>query len=137
MSFREKSAWISLLSMSCIYGLYFWSLIRPGAQAGHVHFTGLLDAVIALVVVQTALMITVSIYAPKEAKAPPDERDKLIDAKATRFAYFVLAGSVACACFFGGFNPPIIFNANVLLFILVIAEVLRSGCQIVQYRRSA
>jgi hypothetical protein len=75
--------------------------------------------------------------APKEAKAPRDERERLIDLRATRFAYALLAGSIACACFFGGFNPPIIFNANVLLFILVAAEVLRSGCQIVQFRRGA
>jgi hypothetical protein len=38
---------------------------------------------------------------------------------------------------FGAFDPPIVFNANALLFVLVTAELLRSGCQIIQYRRSA
>jgi hypothetical protein len=137
MSFREKSAWISLASLAGIYAVYFWSIFHSGAGTRGSHYVGLLETVVALAVVQTALMIAVSIFAPKEARTPRDEREKLIDLKATRFAYFVLAGSVACACFFQGFPRPIIFDANAFLFILVVAEILRSGCQIVQYRRGA
>jgi hypothetical protein len=137
MSFREKSAWISLLSMSGIYGLYFWSLSHTVQGTVGFHFGGLLGTIIALAVIQTALTIAVAIFSPKEAKAPRDERERLIDLRAARFAYAALAGSVACACFVGGFNPPVIFNANALLFILVLAEILRSSCQIVQYRRGA
>jgi hypothetical protein len=130
MSFREKTAWISLVSMAGIYAAYFWSLYHSGVR--HI---GLLETVIALVVAQVILTTLVAIFAPKEAKAPRDEREKQIDLKATRLAYFVLAGSVACACFFRGFPRPIIFDANAFLFFLVVAEILRSGCQIVQYRR--
>jgi hypothetical protein len=132
LSFREKTAWISLLSLSGIYAWYFWSAFGSGSRFG-----GLLAAIVALVIVQTVLTVAVAVAAPREAKAPRDERDRLIDLRATRFAYAVLAGCVACACFFGGFNPPVIFNANALLFFLVIAEILRSGCQIIQYRRAA
>lgn len=135
MSFREKTAWISLVSMLAIYGLYFRSVYHTGF--GAFHFGGLLGTIIAVVIVQVTLTVAAAIFAPKDAKAKPDERDKLIDLRSARFAYAVLAGSVACACFFGGFNPPIVFNANALLFILVMAEVLRSGSQIVQYRRGA
>jgi hypothetical protein len=134
MSFREKSAWISLISMSAIYGYYFWSVIHSRSNGG---FGGLLGTIIALVFVQTVLTIAVAVFAPKEAKARADEREKLIELKATRFAYAGLATSVALACFFAAFNPPILFNTNALLAILVCAEVMRSGCQIVQYRRSA
>jgi hypothetical protein len=134
MSFREKSAWISLISMTAIYGYYFWSVVHSRPHAG---FGGLLGTIIALVFVQTILTIAVAIFAPREAKAPRDERERLIELKATRFAYAGLATSVACACFFAAFNPPILFNTNALLFILVVAEIMRSGCQIVQYRRSA
>ena len=136
MPFREKTAWISLLSMTAIYAVYFSSEIR-GRHFGGTHFGALLGTVIALAIVQTTLTVAVAVLAPKEAGAPRDERDRLIDLRSTRFAYAVLAGSMACACFFGGFNPPIIFSTNALLLILVIAEVLRSGCQIVQYRRGA
>src|ERR1700719_613628 len=137
MSFREKSAWISVLSMSGIYGFYFWSVIHAGPKAGGFHFGGLLQTIIALVVLQVALTIAVAIFTPKEAKAPRDERDKLIELRAMRVAYSGLATAVALACFFGAFNPPIVFNTNALLFILVTAEILRSACQIVQYRRGA
>ena len=136
MPFREKSAWISLLSMSGIYGLYFLSVIQ-GRPHGRVHIGSLLITVIALIVVQVVLTIAVAIVAPKEAQAPRDEREKLIELKATRVAYSGLATSIALACFFGAFDPPIIFNTNALLFVLVTAELLRSGCQIIQYRRSA
>jgi hypothetical protein len=137
VSFREKSAWISLLSMLVIYGLYFWSAVHSGSHLGNAHFGGLLETIVLLVVVQVALTIAVAIFAPKDAKAPRDERDRLIDLRATRFAYAALASSVALACFFAAFDPPIILNTNALLFILVLAEILRSGCQIVQYRRGA
>jgi len=136
MSFREKSAWISLLSMAGIYGLYFGSVIHAGPQASF-HFGGLLGTIIALAVVQIVLNVPVAIFAPTEAKAPRDERDKLIELRAMRVAYAGLATGIAFACFFGAFNPPIVFNTNALLFILVTAEILRSACQIVQYRRGA
>jgi len=122
--------------MSGIYGLYFWSIIRSGRHAD-AHVGGLLATIIALVVVQTVLTIAVAILAPKDAKAPRDEREKLIELKATRFAYAGLATGIAFAVFFAAFTPPIIFGANSLLFVLVTAEIVRSGCQIVQYRQGA
>lgn len=137
MSFREKTAWISLVSMSGIYAFYFWSVYRSGPGSSGAAFGGLLGTIIALVLVQVVLTTAVAIAAPNDAQAPRDEREKLIDLRATRLAYGALAGSVACACFFGGFVPPIVFGANALLFVLVAAEVLRSVCQIVQYRREA
>ena len=136
MSFREKSAWISLLSMAVIYGLYFASVIRSGPQASF-HFGGLLGTIIALVIIQVVLNIAIAVFAPAEANAPRDERDKLIELRAMRVAYSGLATGIAFACFFGAFTPPIVFNTNALLFILVTAEILRCACQIIQYRRGA
>jgi hypothetical protein len=137
MSFREKSAWISVLSMAGIYGAYFWSIMHAGPHSGGFHLGGLLETIIALVFVQVVLTVSIAIFSPREAKAPRDERDKLIELRAMRFAYAGLATGIAFACFFGAFNPPIVFNTNALLFILVTAEIMRSACQIVQYRRGA
>jgi hypothetical protein len=137
MSFREKIAWISMLSMAGIYAFYFWSVMQAGPQGSGATLGGLLGTTIALVVVQVALTVAVAVFNPDEAKAPRDEREKLIELRATRVAYAGLATSVALACFFGAFTPPIIFNTNSLLFLLVTAEILRSGCQIIQYRRAA
>jgi hypothetical protein len=137
MSFREKTAWISTLSMTGIYAAYFWPLLRGGPRTGGFPFGGLLGTIIALAVVQTALTAAVAILSPRDARAPRDERERLIELRATRFAYAGLATGIACACLFGAFDPPIVFNTNSLLFILVVAEVMRSGCQVVQYRRGA
>src|SRR5260370_40668589 len=87
MSFREKSAWISMLSMSGIYGFSCWSVVHAGPKAGGFHFGSLLETIIALVVLQIVLTIAVAIFTPREAKAPRDERDKLIELRAMRVAY--------------------------------------------------
>lgn len=137
MSFREKTAWISVISMAGIYGYYFWTVFQHGQHHGRFLMGSLLWTVIAVVVLQTVLTVAVAIYSPKEAKAPCDERDKLIELRSMRVAYAGLATSVAMACFFGAMSPPIIFNTNSLLFILVTTEIMRSGCQIIQYRRGA
>ena len=138
MAFREKAAWVSLVSVAGIYGVYFFLVIRAGhAGAPGGHFFGLLETVIALVIVQVGLLIAISIVSPTDAKAPRDEREQLIDLRATRAAYSGLATGIAFACFFGAFTPPIIFNTNALLFVLVTAELLRSATQIIQYRRQA
>ncbi len=135
MSFREKCAWISLVSLLGIYGRYFWSVIRSGAWPDGARLARIVETVVALVVVQVAVTIAVALFSPKEADAPLDERERLIELRATRFAYGLLSGSVACACLFGGFSLPILFNTNALLLALVAAEMLRSGGQIIQYRR--
>ena len=121
MSFREKSAWISLLSMTGIYGFYFWSVIHTGPHTSSLRFGGLLSTIVTLVIVQVVLTTAVAIFRPSEAKAPRDERDKLIELRAMRVAYAGLATSIAHShCFFRApSTPPIVFNTNALLFILV------------------
>ena len=136
MPFREKTAWISLISMAGIYGLYFWSLIRSGRH-NDAHVSGLLGTIIALAVVQVVLTISVAIFDPTDANTPPDERDQLIELKSTSFAYSGLATGIAFAIFFAALPSPLIFGANSLLLILVVCELMRSSCRIIQYRRSA
>ena len=136
MSFREKSAWISVVSMAAIYGYYFWSVIRTRPH-GHVSFGLLLATIVALVILQVVLTVAVAIVSPREANAPRDERDKLIELRSMRVAYTGLATGIVVACFFGAFDPPILFNTNALLFVLVATEIMRSACQIIQYRRGA
>src|SRR5690349_12615360 len=103
MSFREKTAWIAVLSITAIYGVYFWSAVRFGAHASADLFT-LTVTVVGLVVVQIVLMTAAAIFSPKDAQAPRDERDRLIALRATRVAYSGLATSVVFAAFFGAFN---------------------------------
>ncbi len=132
MGFREKMAWTTLGSMSAVYGLYFWSVV--GSRGGF-RFGGLLGTIVVLIALQVIVAIALAIATPKEANARRDERDQLIGLRAARVAYAGLAGGVALACFLAAFSPPIVINMNVLLFILVTAEILRCSWQIIQYRR--
>lgn len=136
MPFREKTAWIAVASMTLIYAIYFWSVWQHRPET-RFPYLGLLATVVALVVVQVGLTIVAAIFAPQDAKAPRDEREKLIELKSARFAYAGLATGIALACFFAAFDPPILFNTNALLFILVTAEIMRSASQIIQHRRAA
>ncbi len=83
MSFREKSAWISLISILLVSGFFFmhvpWTL-TPSSSLALVH--ALLLCVIALVVIEVVAHIVVAIRAPEDAHAPKDERERLIALKA-------------------------------------------------------
>ena len=79
----------------------------------------------------------VAAFNPKDAQAPRDEREKLIELKATRVGYAGLVGHRARVLLRRVRSADLLFNANALLFILVTAEILRSACQIIQHRRAA
>jgi hypothetical protein len=137
MSFREKTAWISLLALSGIYGLYFVGLLRGAPPAAGFRFGSLLETIVALVVVELVATTVVAALDPTDAPAPRDERERSIDLRATRIAYAGLLGGVLLACFLAAVDPSLAFGTNALLFILVTAEILRLACQIAQYRRDA
>lgn len=118
MSFREKSAWIFLISMLLVAGFFFlhvpWAL-NPSPSPRLVR--GLLYCFIALVVIEVVAHIVVAIRAPEDAPGPRDEREHLIDLKATRLAHYVYV--VGCG----------------ILFAFVIGEVAKNAARIVYHRR--
>jgi hypothetical protein len=135
MSFREKCAWISVCSMLAIGGAYFGSLGAGGLEWGGFHGVSLLTAaVVLLVTVQGALRMAVAVHRPGEARPVLDEREKLIDLKAMRIAYYGLAWGVITACLLGTLSPPVVFDTNSLLFVLLTVEVLRAAAQILYFR---
>jgi uncharacterized membrane protein len=137
MSFREKTAWISIISLLALIVWYFWPFLRAGHYGSGFAFGRLAIAAAVIMIMQTVVRIVVAAFTPKEEKTPPDEREKMIETKSKRFAYAILAWAVRCACLFGIFNPSIVFSANTLLFFLMISEVLGIGYQIVQLRQGA
>jgi hypothetical protein len=133
MAFREKSAWISLLTTIGIWGAYYWGEMHRETW----HLIGLLGAIVAAVVVQVVLHIALAAAAPKEASARPDEREMLIDLKAVRAAYAALSFGVVCVCLWGTLGLEGGGDARVLMATLVVAEVVRSSSQLIQHRRGA
>src|SRR5882724_9536306 len=109
MSFREKSAWITLITL-VLLTLFFithlpppWTLTpRPG---GFLFFV-LTIGVIAFVVIEVIAHVIVAVRAPRDAQAPRDERERLIALKATSMAAYVYAflslGSVFAMIHLGG-----------------------------------
>lgn len=141
MSFREKSAWISFLTYAAVFGPYFffvwqaWSLDEALGRGLVIPL--LIGAVIALVVVAVVLNVTLALFSPKEATAPADERETMIDLKAERIASYVL--SVGVVCLIGALLADV--NATLVAVLLqaglVIAELVKASAQIIYFRRGS
>lgn len=137
MSFREKSAWISFVTILGIFGAYFWNTWR--ILEGRIPYrdaiwlsVGLVVAFVALEVVLHAIVI---LQAPAEARRPTDERERLIDMRATRIGYYVLiAGALACVGMLHVTQSAWAITQH-LLMAIVAAQAVRSGSKIVYFRR--
>jgi hypothetical protein len=153
MPYREKIAWMSAVTTIAVWSIYFISVARVLFGSGTdtaASFIGLfVGCTCALIVIQIVATILVALTARKESAAPPDERERLAEARATRVAFLVLSVSVAAV----GVLIPLIGAARERLFpldpvgdtllatcsglllALVAAEVVRSVGQIVVLRR--
>ena len=135
MSFREKSAWITLVTVLLCFGAYFVP-IAAGRISGHgpvIHLFA--HSVIALVVLQCALTFWAARTTPKDGRAPRDEREAQIIARSHTLGYYVLLVSVA------GLVLPVLFGhspadlLNFVLFDIVLAVLAVAVAQIVMFRR--
>ncbi len=93
MSFREKSAWISFLTLLLAAGLFISHLVLEGLyQMGALHV--FLLCLIGLVVLQLVLNGVASALTPADAKGPQDERERDIVLRSHRVGYYVLVVAV-------------------------------------------
>lgn len=138
MSFREKSAWITLVTIvfvSLLFVLHMpppWSLApRPNFFMFHV----LLMSVGAFVVIEIVAHVVVALRAPRDAKAPLDERDRLIAWKARSIAYYVAAvlSFVSASLIHLGANQ--IALAWCILVSFVVSQAVNYVARIIYYRR--
>jgi hypothetical protein len=141
MAFREKLAWISVVTMTLVYGWYFWT-IYPLAKAGHgdgLHYAALLQGtIIAVVVLQIVLTVAVAVLSPREATRPEDEREKLITLKGTRAAYFALVTGALLVSVYGiFFGTNSVLLGNGALLAVVAANLVKDFTQIIHYRVGA
>jgi archaellum biogenesis protein FlaJ (TadC family) len=138
MSFREKSAWITLITL-VLLTLFFVTHLPPPwylAPRGGFTFFVLMVGVIAFVVIEIIAHVIVAIRAPRDAHAPRDERERLIALKATSIAAYTYAtlslGSVFVIIHLGANE---IGTAYYLFLSFVIAEVVNYAARVVYYRR--
>ncbi|HSR51664.1 MAG TPA: hypothetical protein VLV83_12615 [Acidobacteriota bacterium] len=135
MSFREKSAWIFLISILLVAGFFFlhlpWTL-NPPSNPAMVH--ALFYCILVLVAVEAVAHVAVALQAPEEAKAPKDERERLIDYRAVRVAHYVyVIGSL-------GAVATIHLEANkvaigfLVLLAFVVGEIVKNLLRIAGHR---
>jgi hypothetical protein len=140
MSFREKSAWITLTTlvlMTLLWALHFpWRqpfTLAPEPNSNVFH--ALVLATISFVVIEIVAHVIVAIRAPREASAPADERERLIGLKGTRLGAYVYAILSLSSLFLIHLGANEIGLAYYVLFSFVIGEVVNYTARIVYYRR--
>jgi hypothetical protein len=138
LSFQEKSIWISLVTTILIFGFYFTQAIRA-FDSPDVHGTYLIGLfigiIILVVIVQIVLQSVLAIAHRKAAEAGTDERDNLIELRATRISYFVLVFGVWATCTSMLIHRSPLVMANTILFFFILSETVGFTSQLFYYRR--
>jgi hypothetical protein len=142
MSFREKSAWVTLLTLiavSVAFALHLpwpWTLTpEPNPSM----FDVLLLAIGAFIAIEIVAHVLFVIWSPKDAKTPKDERELLIELKSTRigaFAYSILS-LVSMFVALHMVRANVIGIAYVLLLSFVVAQIIKYATRIYYYRRGS
>lgn len=151
MSFKEKSAWISLFSTVLIFGYYFYHVVGlgslPGSEVKGVIASLALKTLILIIIVESVFHSMLAITNRKAAEMGADERDKNIELRANNYGYTVLViGVIFCLgrMIILEFNPEFtehsslqipMLTAHILLFSLILSEVVRFAGQVIFYRR--
>ena len=133
MSFREKSAWVmgAVILLSGVF--YIMSALPyPGAPVMETVIPYVFIVVVLSVVAQAAL----AIRSPGEAKAPLDERERIVVARAGHWSGIIMAVGVILA----GIGYVAAPNGNMLfhhaMLALIVAQLAQYGLQIAFLRRS-
>ncbi len=136
MSFREKNAWIALATYGVVFGGYFFTLWQAWDEsyAQGLSIGLLVGAVVMLIIVAIVLNTLAALFSPREATAPADERETMIDLKAERIASYTLSVGVLCliGALLMGWNAFLV--ANLLLASMVISELVKAIAQIAYFR---
>ena len=135
MSFREKSAWISLLLIVAVFGPYFWLVGQSLTGKAHVHGGTQFALILLFVVLEIVLHVAIAVQSPRDARAPKDERENLIDLKATRSAFYVLFAGALFSIFTMHFRVNVWTMSQFVLFSIVVAELVKFASQVVLFRR--
>lgn len=138
MSFHEKSAWISLVSIAVVGLVFFLNIPRTLTPSlGPEMVYSMLICLVALIVIEAVAHTVVAMRAPIDAQSPKDERDRLVELRAMRVAAYVYAALSmgAVSLLLVGANGVALGYA--VLLALVIAEIVNYGSRILYYRLGA
>jgi MFS family permease len=137
MSFRYKSALLSLVSLALVYGWYFaaWTADRHAGLSGDEPMR-LIGTVIAVAVLQIVGTILIALTS-SDKWGSMDERERGFDRRATNAGYYVLiAGALtAAATLHIGAHPHDM--ADAILLAVVVAECVRQAVFLISHHKAA
>ena len=141
MSYREKTAWLSLIAMAVTFGPYFVLVASGGLPAESMPNLRQLGSYAVVAVVQMLILGAGHLYlrrvSGQEARTPPDERDIAIMRRSISWAYYALiTGMILVGCVMP-FNSNGWAIINAALFMIVAAEVIHYGVVVFSYRRQS
>lgn len=140
MSFREKTAWLTLCAI-IIVTLMFWYHAPPTfeAQTHRWAMLALLVSVGAYLLIELVGYIVLRVKFPHDARAPRDERERLIDLKALRIAYytFVTGSFVGMVLVLHVAHAHPGMAGAVMVAAFVLSQAAKHAARIVYYRRDA
>ena len=144
MSFREKTAWITAITIIVCFGIYYGAVfggLVPSNTWQSFHLG--LACIISLLVLQIALNVIAGLLNPRDARTPRDERDRTIHARSHVLGYYVLMFGIAAVLFsthipvHENFGDLMINTVNLGVLVMVIAALSVAVSQIIMYRRGA
>jgi hypothetical protein len=137
MSFRYKSALLSLVSLAVINGWYFAMLLLDRQAGTHGDQVGrLLGVVLAIVAVQIVGHVVIAATS-SDGYGAMDERERGFDRRATSAGYYLMVAGAFLAAgtlHVGASRPDM---ANAILLAVVIAECGRQALFLIQHHRAA
>lgn len=137
MSLREKSAWITLISVLLCFGAYYgavFSGVFPRRSMTMFHFG--LACIIALIVLQVGLHILAALTTPKDGRGPRDEREKMIQARSHTWGYYTLMAATASLFFpTHAHGVSMVDIVNFAVLGIVVSALVVAIVQIVMFRR--
>lgn len=138
MPFREKTAWVTLLAIIIVSLMYWFHVHSPFVPHSH-------DTVLAAMGVSLAAYVLIEVIAwlilrrrnPVESREPRDERERLIDLKAMRIAYYVFTVGALGGIFFTLHlaGAGTVTLAMVVFLAFILSQLARHVARIVAYRR--
>lgn len=138
MAFREKSAWLTLVTMVVAYTIYF-TMIGLAARGGEPHLLDIIWIFGPIAATQGLAVIAGSIFlalqSRGEARAPADERDRAIARRAANIAYYVLLVGMILVGVVMPFTDTPFRTVNAALLAIVLAEATRYAFVLLSYRR--
>lgn len=138
MPYREKTAWLSVVTMLITFGPYFVFAALQSPEGDAVPNVGQLAIFALTAVVQVIILgaghLVLRRGSPDDARTPPDERDREIIRRSISYAYYVLiVGMILVGCVMP-FNSDGWAIINAALFMIIAAEIVHYGAIVAGYR---